>query len=154
MEINERNLKWNLKFLDSMLKVCLKNNEKYEIDPIDLGEKLFGHKASDEAEKIFLWPKKNNNNDYIMTKPMDINEETIFINAIKYLISLEYITLTSSRKLFLTFKGILFISNGGFYKEHIRQKKRDIILMIYFVVSIVMTISTFILSILLSRLII
>ena len=124
----------NLKYLDKILEVNLKQSNNYKIDakklaeninPIDF-ESLFSESFADKVKSWFVKPKSLAEMDFEF--PAELNsDESKFINALWYLHSegLLFFNPYPVNTSLLTFKGVLKISNGGYYKEYQRQIRKD-----------------------------
>lgn len=134
MFYDDHKIEDNLKYLDEILQINLKDGNNYKMDakklaesinPIDF-ESLFSESWADKIKSWFVKPKELADIDFKI--PMEFNsEESKFVNALIYLHSEGYLIFhpfpvnTST----ITFKGIMKISSGGFYKEYKRQKRTD-----------------------------
>ena len=134
MTYDDHKISDNLKYLDKILEVNLKQSNNYKIDakklagninPIDF-ESLFSESFADKVKSWFVKPKSLAEMDFEF--PIEFNsDESKFVNALWYLHSegLLHFNPYPVNTSLLTFRGILKISNGGFYKEYIRQKHKD-----------------------------
>jgi hypothetical protein len=124
----------NLKYLDKILNISLEKANNYKIDVIKLAENIdpidfesfFSESWADKLKSWFVKPKSLADMDFEFPKEFN-SEESKFINALWYLHSqgLVFFEPFPVNTVLLTFAGIIKISNGGFYKEYKRQKRRD-----------------------------
>ena len=145
----------NLKYLDKILNVNLEKANNYKIDakklaenidPIDF-ESLFSESWADKLKSWFVKPKSLADMDFEF--PTEFNsEESKFINALWYLHSQGLIVFEPYpvNTVLLTFAGIIKISNGGFYKEYKRQKRKDTFQKYFWLVAILTFIAGWILK--------
>jgi hypothetical protein len=130
----------NLKYLDKILTLNLELATNYKIDAKKLAENinpmdfssLFSETWSEKLKSYFIKPKSfcenlgDNNLEFNL--PLEFNsEESKFINALYFLHSEQLVVFQSYpiNTITLTFKGMIKISNGGFYKEYKRQIWKD-----------------------------
>lgn len=133
---NETKIVDNLKYLDRILEVNLKKSENFlievrkladNISPIDF-DRLFSESFADKVKAIFVKPKSLADIDFNFDIPAESNtEEAKFLNALFYLHSEGLIVFKPypENTSYLTFKGIIKISNGGFVKEYKRNQLKD-----------------------------
>lgn len=130
----------NLKYLDKILEINLKQSTNYRItvhklaeniNPIDFSS-LFSETWADKLKSFFSKPKplweKLGDNPVELNLPKEFNsDESKFINALYYLHSEELIVFQPYpvNEVTLTFKGMIKISNGGFFADYKRQQWKD-----------------------------
>jgi len=131
----------NLKYLDKILELNLKLGNNYiveakklaeNINPIDFSS-LFSESWGEKLKSIFfkpisLWEKLGDGKLEINFSQEFNSEGSKFINALRFLHFEELIFFQPYpiNTVTLTFKGMIKISNGGFYKEYKRQKWKDL----------------------------
>ena len=131
----------NLRYLDKILELNLNLGSNYAVDAKKLAENinpvdftsLFSESWGEKLKSIFfkpksLWEKLGDGEVEINFSEEFNSEEAKFVNALRFLHFEELVFFQPYpiNKVTLTFKGMIKISNGGFYKEYKRQKWKDL----------------------------
>lgn len=155
-KINYFEFENNIKFLDEILRICLQEGDNYQISTPDLEASLNDIDLNSLVKKdIFKRIKsvfKKNNNKVSEVNILELQLRNLYqdkarlYNALNFLEEEKLILHNSNIKIninivspgivTLTFKGIIKLSRGGFYGDHIRQKRKDLLQSFFWLVAV------------------